>query len=321
MLPEEALAAAEAEGLSLVRADTPTGFWAVRKQGHKYSANPRLPGENNARYLGMFQCAEEAALEIARRVPGATEICASQGARQSAKKRARDECPTLTLDEVKAKAAEENLTLLYDSANSTGFHGVYLRNGLRFRASILGKKTPRHLGSFPTPQPAALAIARELGPQKSAVRASEPIRGSGGWVPSAERTMGAAEAIQLANEEGLILRRAQHHSGFWNVVPGRLLANGTQPWRSHVLGPDSKLVYLGTYGCPEAAALAIARRLRDDPILRAHVEARHAAAAQSSVLEVETVVIDAWSDDEENGEGSAITVEAAACSSPVGHTH
>ena len=74
-------------------------------------------------------------------------------------------------------------------------------------------------------------------------------------------------------------------------------------------------MHLGTYCCPEAAALAIARRLRDDPILRAHVEARHAAAAQPTVLEVESVVVDAWSDDEDEGESAAIIVEAACTAS------
>ena len=137
MLPEEAIAAAEEEGLNLVRADgSPTGFWCVRQMGKRFAAAPRVPGENNARHLGMFDCAEEAALAIARTIPNAGDIYAAQSANK-ARKRERAAAPTISLEEATAQAAAEGLTLLVDASNPTGFRGVYksktpgLREGCR----------------------------------------------------------------------------------------------------------------------------------------------------------------------------------------------
>ena len=313
MLPEEALAAAEAEGLTLLRSDTATGYWAVRQQGKRFSANASIPGKNNKLYLGCFDsCAEEAALAIARRIPNAAETLAAQAARKE-KKRTRQAEPELSHDEVKAIAAEESLTLLYDSQNKTGFRGVYKSDEPKhraapFRAKILGKKHTQSVGCYPTAHEATLAIARKLGPGKSAKVAAEPARSSGGWVITAERTMDAAEATHLAKEEGLTLRRARHRSGFWNIRRASERADGSVPWIAYVRGPDSVVpIHLGTFACAEAAALAIARRLRDDAKLGAYVAAAH--ATPHPVVEVETVVVEAWSDDEDDIE-AAIVVES-----------
>ena len=83
MLPEEAIAAAAAEGLTLFPDDkSATGFWGVRKMGNKFVVHIRFRGEENPRYLGVFACAEEAALAVAR-APGAAQAFAERAAREA----------------------------------------------------------------------------------------------------------------------------------------------------------------------------------------------------------------------------------------------
>ena len=330
MLPEDAIAAAEEEGLDLVRADgSPTGFWGVRQRGNRFVAAPRVSGENSSRHLGMFDSAEEAALAIARwiRNTGATPSA------RKARKLEHTAAPTISLEEATAQAAAEGLTFLVDASNPTGFRGVYKSNSAvrPFYAKVLGRKKTQNVGKFATAHEAALAIARALGPQKVAESAAAPSRNSGGWLVTAERTMGPDEATRLAREEGLVLRLARHRRAFWNVKPSQTRADGTRPWIAYVpcedpgeLGSAAK-IFLGTFACPEAGALAIARRLRDDPRLRAIAVAAHARdgatrardgathtaqqqqrhsaveeeAAPAEIVEVESVEVEAWSDDDE----------------------
>ena len=137
MLPEDAIAAAEEEGLDLVRADgSPTGFWCVRQRGNRFVAAPSVSGENSSRHLGMFDSAEEAALAIARwiRNTGATPSA------RKARKLEHTAAPTISLEEATAQAAAEGLTFLVDASNPTGFRGVYKSNSA-VRGSASGPST------------------------------------------------------------------------------------------------------------------------------------------------------------------------------------
>ena len=87
MLPREALAAAEAEGLTLLRDDSSTGFWGVRNINRgkkKYRAQYRKPGVDTPIYVGLFACAEEAALAVARHYPQAASVVAEAEAKKAA---------------------------------------------------------------------------------------------------------------------------------------------------------------------------------------------------------------------------------------------
>ena len=68
MTAAEAHAAAAAEGLALVRAETPTGFKGVSRNSNSaikpFKAQLRHGGRD--KHLGVFATAEEAALAVAR---------------------------------------------------------------------------------------------------------------------------------------------------------------------------------------------------------------------------------------------------------------
>ena len=72
-------------------------------------------------------------------------------------------------------AASEGLTLVRASDNATGFRGV--KHGERrskpFQALVWRNGKMQHLGRYATAEEAALAYARELGPEDSKTAAAE----------------------------------------------------------------------------------------------------------------------------------------------------
>jgi hypothetical protein len=119
MTAAEALAAAEAEGLTLVPADNPTGFKYVGHETNSVSkpfkATARRDG--SSRHLGMFETAEEAALAVAR------FLGPESGAAALATAPAPETAP-MTASAAHAAAEAEGLTLVR-ADHSTGFKGVY----------------------------------------------------------------------------------------------------------------------------------------------------------------------------------------------------
>ena len=111
---------ADAEGLTLLKADSTTGYFGVYHnkacKSKPYLAQVRRGGEKLS--LGSFATAEEAALCIARSPEG--KEAAEQAAAPAAP-------PPLTSEEVRQQARAEGLTLLV-ADNKTGYFGVKLKN-------------------------------------------------------------------------------------------------------------------------------------------------------------------------------------------------
>jgi hypothetical protein len=168
----EARAAAAAEGLELVPSSSgETGFKGVTKSRDKFAA--KVGEDGKARYLGIYETPEEAALCCAR------FVAAARAAGEAAQ--ARGKGPrSLTADEARAAAAAEGLELVPSSSSETGFKGV-TKNHDKYAAKIRENGKQRSLGNFSTPEEAALYYARFVK--------------EGGGVTEAAEARGDAEAV------------------------------------------------------------------------------------------------------------------------------
>ena len=137
---------AEAEGLTLLKADNNSGYFGVcHRPGRPkpYEAQVRRGGKVVT--LGFFVTAEEAALCIARSPEG----------REAAKRAAAP--PPLTSEEAQQQARAEGLTLL-KSDNKTGYFGVchsYPGEPKPYAARVKRGGQLVHLGHFVTAEEAA----------------------------------------------------------------------------------------------------------------------------------------------------------------------
>ena len=387
MRAAEALAIAAAEGLTLARKEgTAFGFWGVSRAGSKFKAQVRaLPGKrvkSDARQIRLgstFECPEEAALALARKYPGAAAALAQQQARSAP--------APMTQDEVEQAAQAEGLTLVPNASAPTGYHGVAVNlesHSRPYRAQLPGRDNRKsgsggHVGYFASAHEAALAIARKLGPHKSAEMARQR-RNCAGWEMIDAFELTSETARRIAAEEGLSLRRKHKSGDFWGVHEGAAL---TPRWIAQIpVGPDFPIVeatqdcasssaphlgaslgdtpkwrsrdrvvhnghkakvckdgtlYLGSHASAEAAALTVARRLRDDHKLlasvtklqqeakterQAHGSGRHAVGYDSprsqskrrreessevDAAAIEVLAVECWSDEDDT---DAVTVEA-----------
>ena len=231
---------AEADGLTLVKADNKTGYFCV-KLNQTSSTNPyvaRVKRGGKSVHLGSFATAEEAALCIARSPEG-----------QAAAKRPAA-APPLTSEEARQQAEAEGLTLL-KADNKTGYFGVTLCKAERqagrskpYHAQVTRDGKRVHLGSFATAEEAALCIARSPEGQEAAKRAA------------AAPPLTSEEARQQAQAEGLTLLRADNKGGYFGVsvvYPGR-----PKPYQARVQRGGDR-VSLGYFATAEEAALCVAR--------------------------------------------------------------
>ena len=225
MTADEALAQAEAEGLTLARSDNQTGFRRVSvhpaRKARPYYASVKRDGKNV--HLGSFATAEEAALHVAR-TPEAQAAAA------------------LPLPMTQTEA--EGLALVRSSASQSGFRKVVMHPEYKARpyaASVErnGKKT--HLGSFATAEEAAQHVART--PVLQAAAALPP-------------PMTASEALAQAKAEGLTLARSDNQSGFRNVTVQPECKS--RPYHA-VVWRDGKEINLGYFATAEESALHVAR--------------------------------------------------------------
>ena len=295
MTASEAIAAAAAEGLTLVRANNSSGFKNVSRntgRGNYFLANV---GGN---YLGCFATAEEAALTIARGAgpevvaarcaawaraaaseqsePGPSDATAAQRAAWCP---SPSEAAPMTAAEAYAAAAAEGLTLLR-SDNSTGFKHVAkqsdtLRKPYVAQPSHGGRQ--EYQGMFATAEEAALAVARFLARSQESSGEKPPRAAAPAAAPVASRaaSMTAAECHAAAAAEGLWLVPADNATGFKGVHPNSGSFRGAL-WR------DGSLLHLGQFATAEEAALAVARTLGPDGLaLEAEALAAPMTAAEA----------------------------------------
>jgi hypothetical protein len=150
------------------------------------------------RYLGIFATPEEAALCYARYIGPERAAAEAVEARVAAPQ-------PLSADEARVAAAAEGLELLPSSSNETGFRGVR-KNGGKYQVEIRENGKPRYLGSFATPEEAALCYARHIGVDRAATEAGETR-------VAAPQPLTADDARAAAVAEGLELVHAPAPSG------------------------------------------------------------------------------------------------------------
>ena len=175
---EEARQQAEAEGLTLRKADNKAGYFGVtlHKPGQPKPYQARVWRGGKPVYLGSFATAEEAALCVAR---------SPEGQAEAAKKAAAP--PPLTSEEARQQAEAEGLTLL-KAKNKTGYFGAYLNKPVQskpYQAKVRRGGKEVHLGRFATAEETALCVARSPEGRAAAERAaaSEGGQGTGRAMP------------------------------------------------------------------------------------------------------------------------------------------
>eukprot|EP00964_Phaeocystis_antarctica_P111685 scaffold76002_cov60-Phaeocystis_antarctica.AAC.1 len=162
---EEARQQAQAEKLTLVVAESKTGYLGVglAKPGQRKPYQAQVTHGGKTVHLGSFATAEEAALCIARS-PEGLAVAAERAAAVA----------PLTSEEARQQAQAEGLTLCV-AKSKAGYFGVHLYNPgypKPFQARVWrgGKKVS--LGYFVTAEEAALCIARSPEGQAAAGRAA-----------------------------------------------------------------------------------------------------------------------------------------------------
>ena len=154
---------AEAEGLTLLKAENKTGYFGVSQMpGRSKPYQAQVPRGGKLVHLGRFTTAEEAALCVARSPEG-----------QAAAKKAA--MTPLTKDEALKQARAEGLELRV-TGNKAGYFGVYHKPGhpRPYHARVKRGSKKAYLGYFVTAEEAALCVARSPEGQAAAGLAAAP---------------------------------------------------------------------------------------------------------------------------------------------------
>ena len=203
MTAAEAHAAAAIEGLTLVRAETATGFKGVSLQndGRKpFQAQLRHSGRN--KHLGYFATPEEGALAVAR-------FLGPKGVAKALAPPAPEPTP-MTAAEAHAAAEAAGLVLVR-AENATGFKGVYRSDrhiSKPFKAQLWHGGRINNLGTFATAEEAALAIARLLGPAGAAAQSGRKRPAASGAGPSAPPSKRGKQPAADDDEEYVVKAEA-----------------------------------------------------------------------------------------------------------------
>ena len=120
-----------------------------------------------------------------------------------AKAKAEKAAARLTASQALAAAAREGLTLV-PADNATGFMGVS-KNGNQFKVEINKEGVKKYLGTFATPEEAALIVAKRLGIQGSAAAAAAAA-GKGSSRKRPAESMAPPESLPTTSRSG---RRVQ----------------------------------------------------------------------------------------------------------------
>jgi hypothetical protein len=248
LTPEEAIAAAEQEGLTLVPGPGATGFKAVIRWNNSKTPQTAYKiqlTENGMNVnFGYFMCAEAASLAYARYL----------GPKGSAAK-ATAQDPPITAEEALEAAALEGLTLVPSFKNETGFKHVNFYPNTVHPYAV--KSRVGYLGRFATAEEGALTYARVLGPAGSAAEAADCIR-------DADPGMTAEEVDAAAEREGLTLVPSSRPTATNFKGVGKLDGPPCGQQKTCYVPKywkDSRSEYLGSFRTAKEAALAYARHL------------------------------------------------------------
>ena len=235
---------AEAEGLTLLRSESSTGYRGVAftssSKSSPYQAQVKRGGKNV--YLGYFTTPEEAAL------------CYARSPEAQAAAAAPPEPPPMTAEEALRQAETEGLTLL-KSDYATGFKRVSFQSGKSkpYQAKVQRDGMEVNLGSYATAEEAALCYARTPEAQGAVAAAAA--------APPKPPPLTAEEAVQQAEAEGLTLLRSERsNSGYSGVHLGN--SGKSSPYQARVWR-GGKDVHLGYFTTAEEAALHMARASAD----------------------------------------------------------
>ena len=158
---------AEAEGLTLLKADNKTGYFGVcfLQPGKSKPYQAQVSRGGSKVHLGSFATAEEAALCVARSPEAQAAAAAAAVA------------PPLTSEEARQQAEAEGLTLL-KADNTAGYFGVtYYPQASKskpYQAKVKRGGKDVYLGSFATAEEAALCIARSPEGRAAAAKRAAP---------------------------------------------------------------------------------------------------------------------------------------------------
>ena len=171
----------------------------------------------------------------------------------------------ISAEEALERAKAEGLTFVPSAGlTSSGFRNVmyYPKDKpLPYSAKVTEKSHQMGLGSFATAEGAALAVARWYGPKRSAEVYEQEL--------AKAKTMDAAEALRLADEEGLTLLTsdtcATGYVGVGEITGANLVHREKTPFHAKFVFPalstKVSFPFVGRYATKEEAALNIARKL------------------------------------------------------------
>ena len=235
---------AQAEGLTLRKSDNMSGYANVSMPQRTnplkpYQALVTRGGKNGKKkvLLGSFATAEEAALCVARSPEG----------RAAERAAAAEPKAPLTKEQALQQAQAEGLALR-KADNASGYANVSVldRPLKSYLAQVRGGSGQQvTLGSYFTAEEAALCVARSPEGQAMAARVEAAAA-----LPSTQLTR--EQALQQAQAERLVLRKADNKSGYWNV------SSSGSSYQARVSRSGKKFT-LGSFDTAEEAALCVAR--------------------------------------------------------------
>ena len=252
MTAAEACEAAASEGLTLVQANTASGFKGVVRSHGRFAVHVWEAGRIHR--LGNFATAEQGALCYARHIGKEAAETAAAAAAVSAAVAAG----SMTAAEACEAAASEGLTLV-PANTASGFKGVTLKGG-RFAVHVWEAGRVHRLGNFATAEQGALCYARRIGKEAAETAAAAAAAAADAVAAvAAASSITAKEACEAAAlKEGLTLERADIPSGFKCVYKNNGRFSAVVKGKKY--GQKANCTnYLGCFTTAEEAALCYAR--------------------------------------------------------------
>lgn len=239
LMGQDAVAAAKAEGLPLIRSGTnATGYKHVYADSRSRGKPFKL--QIDGKYHGNFSTAEAAALGYSRHLgPEAARAEAAAAQVVEAREMVRFD---MTAADALAAAEAEELPLIPSRSNASGWKGVSINK--KKAKPFICKVNDKYQGMFATAEEAALCYSRAIGREAAESEA----------VAFAQVDMTAQEALAVADAMGLPLVRAANETGYKFVK--RDPSCTSRPFQLQIERKS-----LGYFATPEAAALWYSRHI------------------------------------------------------------